>query len=102
MYFFILKKDPYCIIHIAGQKFRSKTHNGGGTKPQWADSFTFQGSATELKVEVYDDDIGKDDFYGEGFLDLSKWLANPNKAETGVVEIYDKKKKRTGRVLISI
>jgi hypothetical protein len=41
--------------------------------------FTFNGVANELKVQVYDEDVGKDDFYGEGVLDLSKWITNAGK-----------------------
>lgn len=55
-----------------------------------------------MKIEVYDDDIGKDDFYGEAVVDLNKWLSNPNKEISDYVDIFDKKKKKAGRVLLSI
>ena len=32
-----------------------------------------------MKVQVYDDDIGKDDFFGEGTLNLHQLLSTPNK-----------------------
>lgn len=85
---FIGKSDPYCIIHIGGQKFTTKPHSGAGKKPKWTEAFTFNGNANDLKVEVYDEDVGKDDFYGEGTLNLSKWLQNPGKAQTDAVEIH--------------
>ena len=95
------KSDPYCIIHIGGQKFQTKPHNGAGKKPKWNEAFTFNGNANELKVQVYDDDIGKDDFYGEGTLNLNNWMSNPGKSNTGSVDIILKNKK-TGVVSINI
>lgn len=54
-----------------------------------------------MKVQVYDDDIGKDEFYGEGTLNLSKWLSNPGKSQTDAVDIFLKGKK-TGILTINI
>lgn len=73
------KSDPYCIILIGDQKYQTKAHNGGGTSPKWTEVFTFNGVSNELKVQVYDEDVGKDDFYGEGVLDLNKWMTNAGK-----------------------
>lgn len=95
------KSDPYCIIHIGGQKFQTKPHSGAGKKPKWNETFTFNGNANELKVQVYDDDIGKDDYYGEGTLNLNNWMSNPGKSNTGSVDIILKNKK-TGVVSINI
>ena len=95
------KSDPYCIIHIGGQKFQTKPHNGAGKTPKWSETFTFNGNANELKVQVYDDDIGKDDYYGEGILNLNKWISNPGKTQTDVVDIHLKNKK-TGALTICI
>ncbi len=100
-YYFTLFKDPYCIIHIGGQKFQTKPDNGAGKKPKWVEYFTFQGNANELKIQVYDDDIGKDDFIGEATVSLNKWTSNPHKAESINVDIFEKNKK-AGQVLISI
>ena len=86
---------------MGNQKFQTKPHSGGGKAPKWNESFKFETNGAELKVQAYDDDIGKDDFYGEGTLDLSKWLANPGKVESEYVEIFEKKKK-TGQVLVQI
>lgn len=72
------KSDPYCVIHIGGQKFQSKTAKGAGKTPKWTDSITFNGNANDLKIQIYDEDTFKDDFYGEGSLNLGPWLAHPN------------------------
>lgn len=42
---FLGKSDPYCVIHIGGQKFQSKAHSGAGKNPKWSESFTFLGNA---------------------------------------------------------
>lgn len=34
-----------------------------------------------MKVEVYDDDFGKDDFIGEGTVNLNQLVANPMRTE---------------------
>ncbi len=100
-YYFILFKDPYCIITIGGQKFQTKPDSGAGKKPKWVEYFTFQGNANELQIQVYDEDVGKDDFIGEATVKLDKWMTAPNKPETTTVEIFQKNKK-TGQVLISV
>ena len=95
------KSDPYCIIHIGGKKFQTKPHNGAGKYPKWSEVFTFDGNANELKVQVYDDDIGKDDYYAEGRLNLCGWLSHPGQAQTGSVDILLKNKK-TGVLTINV
>lgn len=82
------KSDPYCVIHIGGEKFKSKASKGTGKAPIWKDSFTFNGNANELKIQLYDEDTFKDDFYGEGTLNLNQWLAHPNQPHSESVEIF--------------
>ncbi len=101
MYQLYKPQDPYCVVIIGNQKFQTKPHSGGGKTPKWNESFKFENNGAELKVQVYDDDIGKDDFHGEGTLDLSKSLANPGKVQNDYVEIFEKKKK-TGQVFFQI
>lgn len=95
------KSDPYCVIHIGGKKFQTKPHNGAGKNPKWSEVFTFDGNANELKVQIYDDDIGKDDYYGEGTLNLNGWLSHSGQSQTGSVDIFLKNKK-TGVLTINI
>lgn len=86
---------------IGNQKFQTKPHSGGGKTPKWNETFKFDANVAELKVQVFDDDIGKDDLHGEGSLSLAKWTSNPGKPENVFVEIFEKKKK-AGQVLFQI
>lgn len=52
------------MVTIGHEKQRTKTHKGGGKKPLWYDTLQFQTNGNMMKVEVYDDDWGKDDFIG--------------------------------------
>ena len=36
---FVKIKDPYCMITIGTQKYRTKTHEDGGKSPAWNESF---------------------------------------------------------------
>lgn len=36
-----------------------------------------------MKIAVYDDDFGKDDFVGEGTYNLNQLYSNPNRTENG-------------------
>ena len=80
---FIGKMDPYVVCQIGGEKKRTKTHNGGGKKPQWMDTLNFMTQGPVMSVSVYDDDFGKDDFIGEGSIQLGQFYSNPTRTENG-------------------
>ncbi len=71
-------QDPYCIIFIGNEKQRSRTCNGGGKTPSWTDTFQFNSTDALLRVQVYDQDtFSRDDFIGEGTLQLNQYYNNP-------------------------
>jgi Ca2+-dependent lipid-binding protein len=75
---FLPIKDPYCIISVGGQQQKTQVCKGGGKKPNWTDTFTFNSLDPILRLQVYDHDtIGKDDFIGEGTIDLNQIYKNP-------------------------
>lgn len=47
--------------------------------PQWTDTFQFNTTAQQLKVQVWDDDTFSDDMYGEGTVNLGQCFNNPNR-----------------------
>lgn len=49
---------------IGSEKQRTKAHSGGGKSPQWYDTLQFQNRDSLMRVQVYDDDFGKDDLIG--------------------------------------
>lgn len=70
-------QDPYCVIQVGGQKQRTRTCQGGGKNPNWSDTFQFNSTDPLLRLQVYDDDVGKDEFIGEGTLNLNQFYQNP-------------------------
>ena len=70
------------IISIGIQKQKSKVHKGGGKNPQWVDTFQFQAMGNQvMKVELWDHDLIKDDFIGQGSLNLTQLYNYPSKTE---------------------
>lgn len=74
-------QDPYCIIYVGNEKQRTKTCSGGGKNPQWQDTFQFNSTDPNLRVEVWDDDTFSDDKIGEGRVNLQQCYSNPNRTE---------------------
>jgi Ca2+-dependent lipid-binding protein len=66
---------------IGNERKRTKTHSGGGKKPQWTDTLVFNTKDNIMRVSVYDDDLGKDDLVGEATVNLTQLYNNPNRTE---------------------
>lgn len=64
---------------IGSEKQRTKAHSGGGKSPQWYDTLQFQNKDSLMRVQVYDDDFGKDDLIGEGTVNLNQLFSMPNR-----------------------
>merc|ERR1712002_1337998 len=72
------KSDPYVVIEHGGQNFRSKTVKNS-QNPIWdfvVDTDIKKESAENIKVSVFDEDIGKDDPMGYVFLDINELSNN--------------------------
>ena len=73
--------DPY--VYITGEsvcgknggsiKLRGKTHNDGNANPNWngEELYCLLCDHKELKVSVFDDDVGKDDLIGQTTINLT-------------------------------
>ncbi len=71
--------DPYVIVWCGSDKRKTRTHQEGGKRPQWNDSFTFVNpKSQQVKFAVWDEDNVTDDLVGEGILDISKYISSPN------------------------
>lgn len=94
----LTKQDPYCIISLGGgglkgllhgggtkQRYRTKTHNRGGTTPHWNETHTFNlngfKSDAKLRVAVYDKDLIKDDSIGVAKIPLSELFENQSRGK---------------------
>jgi Ca2+-dependent lipid-binding protein len=65
--------DPYIILTLGGQQFKTAVCKKGGKNPAWADSFTFDVFSDQvLTLHLYDKDkITRDDYIGECIVPLA-------------------------------
>ena len=52
------------VCFIGQEKQRSQTHKGGGKNPRWQTTLQFQSMDQLMRVQIFDDDFGKDDLIG--------------------------------------
>lgn len=78
-------QDPYVRIYFGGQQYKTSVCKEGGRNPSWTETFTFNNATdTNLRVEVWDDDIGNDDLIGAGTFNLMKIYNYPGmRSENG-------------------
>lgn len=71
---FFKKMDPYVILKLENQTFKTKTAKNAGKKPIWNDTFYFKKSPDNkyIEFEVWDEDtFTPDDLVGKGSLPLT-------------------------------
>ncbi len=77
------KMDPYAILEVGTQKFKTISAQGMGLNPVWNEEFVFNiGADEELKITVYDSDLSKDDFLGQYKVKVDQLI------QTGVIDNY--------------
>merc|ERR1711981_822602 len=67
------KADPYVNITFGKQKAKSKTVNNNHN-PEWNFNVTFevdQNTSETIRIEVFDEDLGKDDTLGHKVMDIN-------------------------------
>merc|ERR1712042_278567 len=72
----VAKADPYVHITLGKQKAKSKTVKNNHN-PEWNFDATFevdQNTPETMRVDVFDEDLGKDDILGHKVLDISTVL----------------------------
>lgn len=74
------KMDPYVIMEVGTQKFKTEVAKGQGLEPKWTDVFTFKlNGENQLKLSAYDHDFGsKDDLIGETVINLADIVRQRN------------------------
>ena len=69
------KMDPYCVFILGDKKFKTKVKDEAGKNPNWVilkmikageEFVTRVENLDMIEVEVWDEDVGKDDFVGSG------------------------------------
>merc|ERR1719369_2345036 len=65
------KADPYVVLKYANQKEQSPTVNND-QNPVWNFTalFDIDKPENEITIELFDEDIGKDDFLGKAMVDV--------------------------------
>ncbi|KXZ54157.1 hypothetical protein GPECTOR_5g255 [Gonium pectorale] len=67
------KQDPYCIIRVGGQTFRTRTATDGGRNPVWNQTFQFNViNENDVELDIKDEDVGRDDHIGSATFSLAK------------------------------
>lgn len=65
--------DPYAILKFCSQEQKSSIVSGGGSEPEWNESFVFtvSGNVSDFTIKLMDSDSGTaDDFVGETTISL--------------------------------
>ncbi|XP_067843394.1 extended synaptotagmin-3-like [Heptranchias perlo] len=68
------KSDPYALIRVGTQTFRSKTIKGN-LNPEWHEIYeavVHETPGQDLEMELFDEDPDKDDFLGSLVIDLAE------------------------------
>jgi Ca2+-dependent lipid-binding protein len=93
------KADPYVAIKIGEQTIRTKTVKNN-QNPEWDFDFNFditQDSPESLLLQVFDEDIGKDDDLGEARIELAE-IVNKTTITNQWIPL---EKCKSGEVLVS-
>jgi len=82
--------DPYCIIKVREQEFRTTKKQEAGKEPKWNECFSIDVKyiGDDLSIHVMDDDVGKDDEVGRTRIKISSLCVNKGFDEW--YEIYSK------------
>ena len=60
------KMDPYCVLQVREQVYKTKVKDGAGKKPVWNETFEVKVHyiGDDFTVKVMDSDVGSDDAIG--------------------------------------
>ena len=67
------KMDPYCIIEVREQKFRTRTIDGAGKTPKWNQAFEIDVRyiGDDMTIKVMDEDVTSSDTVGTATIKCS-------------------------------
>ncbi|RUS23540.1 C2 domain-containing protein, partial [Jimgerdemannia flammicorona] len=70
------KQDPFCVFRIGDAKGKTKTDYRGGQHPVWdfQVNLPVAEGKTRMVVQVFDEDLRKEDLIGEAEIDLAEVL----------------------------
>eukprot|EP00798_Chlamydomonas_sp_ICE-L_P031352 gene31352-6508_t len=97
------KIDPYAVLKVGDQKFRTKTLKGAGTSPVWDETFTFNViNENMLEITLFDAEaFSADDELGSASISLAKARIHlEDKLQAPVIR--PKSRKQKGYVSITL
>mmetsp|Transcript_20507 Transcript_20507/g.18646 ORF Transcript_20507/g.18646 Transcript_20507/m.18646 type:complete len:684 (+) Transcript_20507:148-2199(+) len=96
------KADPYVILQIGSQEFKTQPNPSGGKNPVWNEEFVFDiANERDLDIEVMDKQtVGSDKFMGKTKISIMEWIANGR--FEGDIDLEDKANKPVGKLTIAV
>ncbi|EFJ44060.1 hypothetical protein VOLCADRAFT_95761 [Volvox carteri f. nagariensis] len=96
------KQDPYCILRVGCQQFRTQTAKDGGRNPVWHETFQIAlMDENHVNMDVKDQDVGRDDLLGTASFSLAR--ARQKGSDRQEVAVFSKKsRKQHGYVLVTL
>ncbi|GIL89071.1 hypothetical protein Vretimale_16202 [Volvox reticuliferus] len=81
------RQDPYCILRVGNQTFRTRTAVDGGRNPVWDETFEFNvENENDLEIDIMDDEVGRDEPLGSTSCTLAQVrLAGTDRMELPVI-----------------
>ena len=93
------KMDPYAKCTVGGTIQKTHSANDQGKTPSWSDTLSFMtNNEVSMRVEIWDKDVGKDDFIGQCDVPLADVYAK-NRANN--LYTLMRKGKSSGQIMIS-
>ena len=95
------KMDPYCVLNLRGQKYKTNVLDGAGKNPKWNQTFDIvvHSTADDMTVVVWDEEVMSDDLVGEATIRIADLIAGGSGSAGAWLDIYYKKQK-AGQVLM--
>ncbi|GLI69850.1 hypothetical protein VaNZ11_014567 [Volvox africanus] len=95
------KQDPYCIIRVGSQQFRTRTATDGGKRPVWNETFRFNViNENDAEITIKDEDVGHDDYLGTARISFAR--AREQGRDTTQAPVYTKHGKQHGFLQVSL
>ncbi|EFJ42719.1 hypothetical protein VOLCADRAFT_97168 [Volvox carteri f. nagariensis] len=98
---FFGKQDPYCIVKVGTQQYRTRTATDGGKRPVWNETFRFNVlNENDAELVIKDEDVGHDDNLGSARVSFAR--AREYGRDQVQAPVYTKHGKQHGFVHVTL
>ncbi|KAG2449211.1 hypothetical protein HYH02_005958 [Chlamydomonas schloesseri] len=95
------KQDPYAVLKVGSQQFRTRTAVDGGKNPVWNETFRFNViNENDVELIIKDSDVSADDYIGTARVSLAK--AREHGRDTQQCAVHSKSGKQHGFVQVNL